>query len=191
MADHELIGAHLATLARQLPPDVVDELTDGLTETWHRHLATGLSPAEAARAAIAEFGTPEQITDAFVTHAPGRRAALLLLATGPVAALCWGSTLVTSRAWTWPIPTTAAVVLACVLLLSVAVLLAAATSRHSYRRTRLAGFGGLAVIALDITMLTVVLLVAPSRAWPIVGAITLSLARIAITTRLLPRTLAR
>jgi hypothetical protein len=170
---------------------VVDELADGLTETWHRHLAAGLAPASAARAAIAEFGTPAQITDAFVTHAPGRRTALLLLATGPIAALCWGSTLVTSRAWTWPIPTAAAAVLGSVLLLAVAVLLAAATSRHSYHRTRLAGVGGLAVIALDITMLTVIVLVAPSPAWPMLTATTLSLARIAVTARLLPQMLSR
>lgn len=134
-------------------------------------------------------GSPAQITDAFVTQAPGRRAALLLLATGPVAALCWGTTLVTSRAWTWPVPTAAAAVLGCVLLLAVAVLLAAATSRHSYRRTRLASVGGLAVLALDITMLTLVLLMTPIPAWPMLGAITLSLARIAFTTRLLPCTL--
>ena len=76
-------------------------------------------------------------------------------------------------------------------LAAVGLLVAAATSRHSYRRTRLAGVGGLAVIALDITMLTGMLLVAPSPAWPMLGAITLSLARIAVTTRLLPRTLTR
>lgn len=191
MAGHELIQTHLAALARQLPTDVVDELADGLTETWHRHVAAGLAPGEAAQAAIGEFGTPAQTVAAFVTQAPGRRAALLLLATGPVAALWWGTTLVTSRAWTWPVPPAVTVVLASVLLLAVGALLAAATSRHSYRRTRLAGLGGIAVMALDITMLTVVLLVAPSPAWPMLGAVTLSLARIAVTTRLLPRALAR
>jgi hypothetical protein len=170
---------------------VVDELADGLTETWHRHLAAGLAPAEAAQAAIGEFGVPAQIVDAFVTQAPGRRIALLLLGTGPVAALCWGTTLVTVRAWTWPVPMAVAALLGSVLLLAVGVLLVAATSRHSYRRTRLAGVGGLAVIAIDIMMLAVVALVAPAPAWPMLGAVTLSLARIAVTTRLLPRTLAR
>lgn len=191
MAGHELIQTHLAALARQLPADIVDELADGLTETWHRHLATGLTPAEAARTAIAEFGTPDQITDAFVTQSPGRRTALLLLATGPIAALSWGTSLVTSHAWTWPIPTAAAAAPGCVLLITVAMLLSVATSRHSYHRTRLAGVCGLAVIALDITALTTVLLVAPSPALPLLAAITISLARIALTARLLPQTLAR
>lgn len=191
MAGHPLIQDHLATLARQLPADVVDELADGLTETWHRHLAAGLAPAEAARAAITEFGTPAQITDAFVTQSPGRRAALLLLATGPIAGVSWGSTLVTSHAWTWPVPTAAAGLFGCLLLGAVAALLVAATARHNYRRTRLAGVGGLLVIALDITMLTTVLLVAPAPVWSLLAAVALSLGRIALTTRLLPRTLAR
>jgi hypothetical protein len=190
MAGHELINAHTAALERRLPAHIVDELADGLNETWHRHLADGLPPAEAARAAIAEFGTPAQITDAFVTQAPGRRAALLLLATGPIAALSWGTTLVTSHAWSWPIPKAVAAVLACVLLLAVAALLIAATARHSYHRTRFAGIGGLAVTGLDLTMLTVVVLVAPTPAWPMLAAVTLSLVRIAVTARLLPRTLA-
>jgi hypothetical protein len=82
-------------------------------------------------------------------------------------------------------------VLGCVLLLAVATLLVAGTSRHSYPRTRLAGLGALAVIALDVTMLTIVVLVGPALSWPMAGAITLSLARLVVTTRLLPRTLAR
>jgi hypothetical protein len=189
MAGDDLIQAHLAALARQLPADAVDELADGLTETWQRHLDGGLPPEEAARAAIAEFGTPARITDAFVTYAPGRRAARLLLATGPVAAACWGTGLATSHAWTWPVPKAAAVAVASLLVLAVAVLLVAATSRHSYRRTRLASAGGIAVVALDVTMLTVVVLVAPP-AWSMLGGITLSLARIVLAARLLPATLA-
>ena len=94
-------------------------------------------------------GTPEQITDAFVAQAPSRRTALLLLATGPVAGACWGASLIQSRAWTWPIPHPAAIAFGSALLLVVATLAAAATSRHSYRRTRLAGVGGLGLLMLD------------------------------------------
>jgi hypothetical protein len=180
----------MAALARSLPAPVVDELADGLNETWQRHLAAGLAPAEAARAAIAEFGSPAQITDAFVSQAPGRRAALLLLATGPVAALSWGTALVTSRAWSWPVPTAVAAVLGCVLLLAVAALVVAATSRHSYRRTRIAHPAALAVAGLDMTMLTIVLLVAPQPAWPVFAAVCLSTMRIGLGARLLQRALA-
>jgi hypothetical protein len=70
MARHHLIDDHLALLADRLPGSAVDELADRLTETWHHHLAAGLSPASAADAAIAEFGTPDQILDAFVTQHP-------------------------------------------------------------------------------------------------------------------------
>jgi hypothetical protein len=73
VASHQLIDAHLATLAARLPSDAVDELADGLHETWHHYLDAGVASTDAARAAITEFGTAEQITDAFVRHAPGRR----------------------------------------------------------------------------------------------------------------------
>jgi hypothetical protein len=73
--------------------------------------------------------------------------------------------------------------------LAVAALLAAATSRHSYRRTRLAGVGGIAVAAIDVTMLTIAMSIAP-LSWPMPAAVLLSLARIAMTARLLPPTLA-
>lgn len=50
MARHHLIDDHLALLADRLPGSAVDELADRLTETWHHHLAAGLSPAGAADA---------------------------------------------------------------------------------------------------------------------------------------------
>jgi hypothetical protein len=189
MAGDELIRAHLSALSRTLPPDIVDELADGLAETWRRHVAGGLEPADAARVAIAEFGTPDQITDAFVTNSPGRRTARLLLASGPIAAVCWGTALITSRAWTWPVPRIGAVLLAAVLLLAIAALVAAATSRHSHRRTRFAGVGAIAVATLDIAMLAIALVVAP-HGWPLFPAVTVSLSRIAITVRALPNSLA-
>lgn len=48
---HPLIEAFLADLRRRLPDDVVDELTDGLTETYERHRVGGLAEAAAADAA--------------------------------------------------------------------------------------------------------------------------------------------
>jgi hypothetical protein len=109
VAGHQLIDDHLSRLARRLPADTVDELADGLTETWQHHLAAGLHTDEAARAAIGEFGTPDQITAAFIAQAPGRRTARMLLATGPPIGLCWGASLVTAQVWTWPIPVAAMV----------------------------------------------------------------------------------
>ena len=82
MASHQLIDASLTALARRLPADAVDELADGLTETYQRHLSTGLDADAAAGAAITEFGDPDVVIAAFVRQAPGRRAARALLGWG-------------------------------------------------------------------------------------------------------------
>jgi hypothetical protein len=39
----------------------------------------------------------------FTRQAPGRRAARLLLATGPLVGACWAAALTSGRAWTWPV----------------------------------------------------------------------------------------
>jgi hypothetical protein len=186
VASHQLIDEHLAVLARRLPADAVDELGDGLTETWQHHLAAGLPPADAARAAIGEFGTVDQITEAFVSNCPGRRTARILLATGPIAGACWGTSLAAAQAWTWPVPVPAAVVIAAALLVVVAALVTSATSRTSYHRARLGTAGGVGLAALDLTMLAAVGLLAPTLVWPLLIAIPVSLARIGLTLRLLP-----
>jgi hypothetical protein len=186
MASHQLIDAHLAGLAHRLPPNVVDELADGLIETWQHHRTAGLSPTDAARTAIAEFGTIDQITEAFVTTCPGRRTARLLLATGPPVGACWSGSLIAAHAWTWPIPVPVAAVTAVALLAVVTALIIAATSRTSFRRARLGTAGGLGLIVLDATMLAGVLLVAPTVVWPMLVAVPASLARIGLTLRFLP-----
>lgn len=191
MARHQLIDDHLAQLADRLPGSAVDELADGLTETWHHHLTTGLSPASAADAAIAEFGTPDQIIDAFVTHAPGRRMALRLLTSGPIVGACWAAGLIAGRGWTWPMPHPARFLLAALLCAVIAALVTATTSRHSYRRTRLGAVGGATLLVLDTAMLTTLSIVTPPLAWPLLAAILASLIRIAWTARSLPAALTR
>jgi hypothetical protein len=188
VAGHQLIDRHLAALARRLPADTVDELADGLYEAWRHHLGTGLPPAEAAHAAIAEFGTPDRITGEFVRQAPGRRTAVLLLATGPLFGLCWGASLITARVWSWPVPAPVAAAFAGALLVTVAALATAATSRHSYRRTRLGIVGGVGLVVLDTAMIAAVLLAAPAIVWPMAAAVPASLARIGLTIRSLPKT---
>ncbi len=188
MAGHPLIEAHLSALGRRLPPGVVDELADGLWETWRRHLDNGVPLEEAAEAAVAEFGTVHEITEAFVTHAPGRRTALLLLATGPVVGACWGTALGTAHAWTWPVPTPVAVVIGLAFVAVLASLGIAATSRHSYRRTRVGAVGALGLAGLDAAVLGTLVLASPALGWPLLAAVPLSLGRIAlVVTRLLTR----
>jgi hypothetical protein len=191
MAGHQLIDAHLAALARGLPADAVDELADGLIETWQHHCDAGLPSADAARAAITEFGTIHEITEAFVTNYPGRRTARLLLVTGPIVGLCWGASLVVAHAWTWPVPIPAAAMMAIALLAVVVMLITSATSRRSYRRARLGTAGSIGLVVLDATMLAGVLLAAPTIVWPMLIAIPVSLARIGLAIRSLPTPLAR
>jgi hypothetical protein len=140
MASNPLIDAYLDDLYSRLPRDTVDELADGLHETWQHHRDQGLTPTAAAHAAIAEFGSPTQITDAFIVHASGRHTARLLLTTSPIIGVCWGAGLVAAHA-TWPVPDAAAAAMAASLIGVVACLVLAATSRHDYGRTRLGHLG--------------------------------------------------
>jgi hypothetical protein len=187
MASHPLIEAQLDELAGRLPAEAVDELADGMLETWHRHLDQGLPATEAAHAAIAEFGAAPQIVDAFVEHAGGRRTAQILLATGPIVGACWGASLITAKAWTWPVPAVAAAGFAVSLLTVVACLVAAATSRHNYHRTRLGDLGAVGLVTLDVAMIAAVVMAAPALVWPMVLAVPASLIRVATTLRRVPR----
>jgi hypothetical protein len=187
MAGHALIDAYVARVADTLPTEMVEELADGLHETWESHLAAGLVPEQAERAAIADFGAVEQVIRAFIVQAPGRRTARLLLATGPFVGACWGASLVAARAWTWPVPALGPVAFGAALLVVVLVLIAAATSRRSYRRTRLGSAGAASLSALDAAMIVAVAALAPTLVWPMAFAIPASLTRIGFTVRSLRR----
>lgn len=191
MASHDLIEAYLTDLRRRLPADTVDELADGLVETYQREVATGADRDAAAVRAIAEFGPSDTIIAGFTRQAPGRRAAIRLLVTGPFVGLCWATVLVIGHAWAWPVPDAARFVVGSGLLLTIAALATAATSRRSYARTRVAALGGCGLIALDTAMIIVAVLVAPGFVWPMAAAIPASLSRIGATVRALPLILAR
>jgi hypothetical protein len=185
VAGHPLIDEYLATLARRLPADTVAELADGLTETYERHRAEGLDPDPAAVAALAEFGTHEAVLAAFVRDAPGRRLARALLVTGPLVGLCWAT--VVLRAGAVPVPLR--VGFGTALVAVVATLAYAATGRRY--RSRIGAAGGLGLVALDATALALVVAAAVPYTWPLALAVAASLTRIALTTRYLPRVLAR
>lgn len=68
----------------------------------------------------------------------------------------------------------------------VIALFAAATSRHSYRRTRLGTSGALGLVVLDAAMMTAVAVLAPLVAWPMALAIPASLAGIGLTVQAMP-----
>jgi hypothetical protein len=183
----DLISAYLTDLRRTLPAGITEEIADGLAAACEQYLASGLGSDAAARSAVAEFGDVRTLAVEFTLHAPGRRAARLLLASGPFAGGCWGAALVAGRAWAWSVPATARLAFGTVLLLAIAVLAGAATSKHSYRRTRFAAPGGIMLIMLDLTMIMVVVIVAPALTWMIAIAIAASLTRIGLAARLVPR----
>jgi hypothetical protein len=184
MARHALIDQYVTNVAGRLPAEVVEELDDGLTETWERLCAAGLTLDEAARQAVTEFGTTDDVVDAFVAQASGRRAARQLLATGPVVGAVWGSALIANRFWTWPNAATLTLPVGILLIVAVLILAAAATARHSYRRTRLGQVGALAVLILDGALLVAISTVSPALVWPLVVAATVSAARVVLLLRL-------
>lgn len=103
-----VIDTYLAELARQLggPPsaraEIVAELEDGLWAATVAHQANSLPPADAARAAVAEFGDPRTVAAGFAPElaaATGRRVGLGLLATGPLVGSGW--LLLAAATWRW------------------------------------------------------------------------------------------
>jgi len=182
-SDPRLIRGYLEVLAAQLPGPIVEELADGLTETHRSYLARGLSPDTAAEAAVAEFGSAEEILAAFARVNPARQAARRLLGLGPVVGGCWVAALVTSRAWPglWPAP--ARVMLGLVLLSCIGLLAVAALGR----RYRVASYSGVAgcvgFAALDASLIVGVLAVAGVASWVTAIAMAFSSARIAFCAR--------
>jgi hypothetical protein len=185
-----LITGYLETLSGQLPWPVVEELADGLEESCRRHLGLGLPPDAAAAVAVAEFGAPELIAAEFARAHPARRAARRLLVTGPVVGSCWAVALITSRAWTWPVPMAAGLVPGLALVAVMALLGFAARSTR-YRPIGRAGAAGcIGTAALDAFMIIGVLAAGPAARWAVAVAITASAARLALNVRLVRPVLA-
>ncbi|MEO3862054.1 hypothetical protein [Acrocarpospora sp. B8E8] len=187
MAGHDLIESQLRVLARRLPAPIVEELADGLTETYQAQLERLGDPHAAARAAVAEFGDADTISAAFVRDAPVRAAARVLLATGPVVGTVWASALVSAQVWTWRVPTAVPLSVGAALVMVVAALALAQAVSHHYKAVRLAAASGACgLVLVDLAALAT----ARTMALPtilIVCALTVSLARIVMVTQMLIR----
>jgi hypothetical protein len=71
---------------------ILTELRDGLEHATDVHIAAGLPPERAATAAIAQFGTPQAVADAFrgeLATAYARRTIACFIATGPLVGIWW------------------------------------------------------------------------------------------------------
>ncbi len=100
------VDSYLAELKARLPgpararAGIVAELRSGLMDAADAHRSAGLPPAQAALAAIAEFGEPAQVADGFraeIAAGQARRVAASLLVTGPLVGLLWIATATTSH----------------------------------------------------------------------------------------------
>ncbi|HEY7430040.1 MAG TPA: permease prefix domain 1-containing protein [Streptosporangiaceae bacterium] len=104
--DDQAIGSYLAEIAARLPGpararrDILAELGTGLADAADAYRRAGLDPAQASRAAIGEFGGPDQVATGFraeLTNAAARRIALALLATGPLIGALWAAAALASH----------------------------------------------------------------------------------------------
>ena len=189
MPGTRLISDYLAALSADLPAQIVEELADGLDETYHGYLGQGLAPDAAARAAVEEFGEPRVIVDAFTDASHSRKTARRLLAAGPGVGMCWAVVLIAARAWQWPVPVVARVLFGMALITVIGLLAAAAFGRHYrlVRRAATAACVGTAV--LDAMMIGTALAAAPVLVWPVTAAVALSAGRSAFALRNVPHTL--
>jgi hypothetical protein len=189
MAQPGLIADYLGQLAGRLPGRVIEELADGLNETYLAQRRAGRTPEDAARHAIAEFGDPSTIIAAFVAASPARRAARALLLTGPLVGGAWAIALLTLHAWDWPVPAWVRAGFAAVLLTGVAMVAGAAFGQRYRRAARNALAASVAVLALDLAMLSYVNAAGLLTTWPVLLAAPLSAGRSVFTLSRLPQVL--
>jgi hypothetical protein len=92
------IAAYLDDLsARLLGPrrrraQILAELRDGLDQATDKHRAAGMSAQQAQTAAVAQFGSPPVVADAFageLATAYARRTTALYVITGPLVGIWW------------------------------------------------------------------------------------------------------
>ena len=191
MSEPRLISDYLAVLAEDLPASIVDELADGLAETYQSYLRQGLAPDLAAEHAVTEFGDPHIIITDFARLNPARRGARRLLLTGPVVGGCWAAVLVTGRAWAWPIPLPARIGFALALLTVIGLLAAAALGTRYQVATRAGIAGCLGIAAIDTLAITSAMLASPAVTLAMIAAMAASTARIALSVQALRPILTR
>jgi hypothetical protein len=92
------VASYLSDVAAQLRGPcrrreaILAELRDGLEQATEDNIAAGLSPDQAATAAINQFGTPESVADAFggeLATAYARRTIAWFIGTGPLVGIWW------------------------------------------------------------------------------------------------------
>jgi hypothetical protein len=210
------IEGYLAEVAARLPGPargrggIVAELRSGLLDAADAHACAGLPSAEAARAAIREFGDPARVADGFraeIAAGQARRVAVALLVTGPLVGLLWLATAAASHLgvplaslWHWAGPAPglrvgARLVAAAVLVTAWAALLSIAVTgrltrwlpgrpRRAPAAAAVAGFGAMGADGLGLALLAAQLVTAPGRLSPAPAAAAATAAAAASLVRL-------
>jgi hypothetical protein len=220
-ANRDAVADYLAAVTAQLtgPPAarvaVTDELRDGLLEALETRQGRGCSPQEATAAAIAEFGDPRMVAEAFgpeLAAVQARRVAFGLLATGPLVGLAWIAAVAINALPPWghqltgpwlalPLVGLALAVAGPALGLTVAVTgrigrrLGGGFGHRSALPPTAAAVAGLAAVLADLTLLAILggqVFASPgSLVWaPVVVAASASLTRITLAGRAARRCLA-
>jgi hypothetical protein len=208
------IGCYLAAIAAEMPGpgasrrDILAELGSGLADAADGYRDAGLDPAQAALAAIDEFGSPDRVAAGFraeMAAAQARRTAVGLIAVGPLTAAMWFGTAVASHVgrlappWEWAVPAAArlSVHLAIVALLVALVstlLTLAATGRltrwldsTTVRPAASAALAATCLVGVEIAMLVALAILAatPGRVavFPLAAAGAASLAMLGLAAR--------
>ncbi|WP_405499486.1 permease prefix domain 1-containing protein [Streptomyces niveus] len=188
-ADHTVdpVADHVAALSAALHGPVraksrmIQEIRDGLTDTVEAHTHDGVPPDVAARLAVREFGTPEQLVPSCqreLTIAQARRTALSVTLTVPSLIACWH--LIWTAGQGWQLQQTAqlvAVQLAAVaavatLLMAAALAATGALARRLPTPERLplavAWAGTTAGVAMVVATLALAVLSPLATNWPLV-----------------------
>jgi hypothetical protein len=211
---------YLAEIAAQLPGsprtrrDIVAELRSGLLDAMDAHCSAGLPPSAAVQAAISEFGDPAQVAGGFRTEIAvglARRAAFVVLVTGPLVGALWIVTAVASHLapnLQWadlspglkagvPLVAIAAGVTAGGALFGIAATgrltrWLPALPRRAPAAAAVAGFGAVGADALGLVLLGVQLATAAGTLspWPAAAAAAASVARLLFARRAARRCLA-
>jgi hypothetical protein len=216
------IEGYLAAVATQLSGParareaIMAELRDGLLEATGARLARGASPAQAATAAVVEFGHPQTVAAGFAPElaaATARRASFTLVGTGPLVGVLWATAYAAGRfgpvqaapPWRWPAAPTGAwlafpIICGVVAIAGLATLLMLASTARPSRwlpvRLGIAPLAGatvgVAAMLVDLTvlgLLTVQAVTAPgSVAWTVVAvAVAASVARLVLAGRVTRR----
>jgi hypothetical protein len=203
-----ILGRYLADLGTRLHGPwrtraaILAEIRDGLDEATAEHTARGLGPADAATHAVAQFGSPQVVADAFtgeLATAYARRTIAAFILTGPLVGICW---LLLLHPQPWP-STPAALIAAipAIPLIAVAIATALGTFATTGRLMRwlpettpvraltaTTAVAGLCVLS-DLTVLTILAIGdhAPSRYALSALAVGASLARIACSITVIRR----